>query len=111
LGDGDGVRQIRLGLAQVLPDLLRDVGHERVQQAQADAQHLTQRFLGGGAASRVLGAKDARLDGFEVPVAEFAPEELLDGARRFAQLELFQLAADVAAGGEGPGADPALGEF
>ena len=79
------VLALHADLDQPRPQLLGDERHERVQQLQDLVQH-----PGRGGARLGLGrlvlAVQHRLDQLEVPVAERAPRELVDGAGRLVEL-------------------------
>ena len=86
------------------PDLLRDVRHVRVEQAQARVEDVDEH---GQRRCLVAGAQ-ADLGDLEVPVAELVPEELLDLAAGLAQLEALHEPVDVAGQALEAREDPAV---
>ncbi len=101
----------RLALLAVLdhmpPQLLGDERHEGMQELQALVEHP------GGAGARLgLGllvvAGEDRLDQLEIPVAEDAPDELVDGGGRLVELVGFDAGGHGAGGALGLPSDPAV---
>jgi hypothetical protein len=67
------------------PDLLGDVRHQRVQQAQRAVEAEQQRRRDGGPVGLLV--VQPRLRELEVPVAELGPEEVVEVERGRRQLE------------------------
>ena len=70
-----------------MPYLFSDEGHERVEEAKGALEDCDQgcEGCGGGLFVIVVAKVEAELDDFEVPVAEVAPEELVDGVGGFVE--------------------------
>ena len=66
-----------------MPEFFGDERHERRQQAQRALEDADQVAAGCAAVARCR--IEARLDQFEVPVAELAPEEVVDHMRGFVE--------------------------
>ena len=62
--------------AKALPQRLGQERHERVQQPQRLVEHERERLLRDRALVGVGLGAEARLDQFQIPIAQFAPEEL-----------------------------------
>ena len=69
---------------EMLPDLLGDKGHDRVQQMDDPPDDPGRRRLRLGARRRILALQD-RLCELEIPVAEGAPHELVKPVRRLVE--------------------------
>ena len=89
-----GGDQILSLVGQCLPDLLRDEGHEGVQQLQNTQQHVAQHILRSQLGG-VLAVKTG-LGQLDIPVAVGVPDEIIDLGGRHAQLVGFQIVGDLA---------------
>ena len=95
--------QPRLARRELRPDLLGDVRHHRMQQLE---QALERRERGR---ARVRVARvQARLDRLGVPVAEVVEGQVVELARRRAEVELVEVRLDRALRRREPREDPAL---
>ena len=97
-------RPCRAGVERV-PELFGEEGHEGREQAQCGFEDGDERAEGEGG-DVVCGLKlrigaevEAELDELEVPVAELAPEELVDGVGGFVEAVVGEGAFDF--GGDG----------
>ncbi|MNN48503.1 hypothetical protein D3C81_1629850 [compost metagenome] len=63
-------------MRQMLPDLLRDEWHKRVNQAQRTVQNVSQYRLGLGFGRRII-AVQRELRELDVPVAQIIPNEVI----------------------------------
>ena len=76
-------------LRQAVPKLLGEKRHEGMEQAKRrikNGEKISPRGDGHFAMRRVCrSVRNGRLDPFHVPVAEVAPEEVIDGMRRFVE--------------------------
>ena len=79
-----------------LVDLLRDEGHEGMQQLQDLRQHVQQHLLGADGRVGVIPVQ-AGLGQLDVPVAEGVPDEVVDLGGGHAQLVLVEVVRDLAA--------------
>src|SRR5581483_4006282 len=90
-------------------DLLRDERHVRVQQAQGAVENLNQRAQRrrsrGGASVAQLNLGD-----LQVPVAVFAPEEVVDLAACLPELILLDQVGDLRDQAAQTRGDPAVGQ-
>ncbi len=82
---------------QVLPEVFGDEWHEWVQQRQHAGQGVNQHILGHLAVGIVL-AIETGLRGFDVPVAEIVPSEVINAVSSFAQFVFIQVCAYVVFG-------------
>ncbi len=74
--------QVIRPIAQRVPQLFGDEGHERVQHHQDLVEHpACDRARFGGLARVALGGEH-RLDQLQIPVAELVPDEVIDRVRR-----------------------------
>jgi hypothetical protein len=114
---GDRVGREHDGLARharerchLLPDLLGDEGHEGVRELEQRLQRLHQGPAGAalGGVGRML-AGEHGLGQLQVPVAELAPGELVDGLGGEVEAVGVDGLAHVGGGGVQPGGDPAVG--
>src|ERR1019366_9170588 len=118
-GEGDGFGRGKAGVERV-PDLFGEEGHEGRQQAERGLEDGGQRGERGGGFGEglfggVAGGDDfagdfeveAELDDLEVPVAEVAPEELVDGVGGFVETVVGERGVDGGGGLGEAGEDPA----
>ena len=103
-GDHDGLRRVIEVRAQALPEFLGDEGHEGVQQPQGVVQHLQQHRQRRGAGAGL----EADLGQLDIPVAELAPDEIMDGAFGLAELEVFHVGDRLGNRAAEAGQDPAV---
>ena len=92
-------------MGQGLPDLLRQEGHEGVQQLQDTQQHIAQHVLGGQLGTLVL-AVQAGLGQLDIPVAIGVPDEVIDLGGGHAQLIGVHILGDLADQGVQLAEDP-----
>ena len=79
--------QRRLAFVHRLPDFFGNERHDRMQQAQRRLEQIHQ-VRTGSLRRALVGAFfeiQARLDQFQVPVAELSPEEVVDAIRRLVE--------------------------
>ena len=103
---GDGEQLVCLLARQHLPQLLGDERHHRMQQPQRRIETVREHGL------RCRGAISGhpRLHGFDVPVRELVPRELVAALRRFVEAKLLERSRGVADHRLRAGQDPAIGE-
>ena len=92
---------------QLAPDLLGDERHQRVQQVQHLGQRPRRRCLRFGARRRVVTLQD-RLGEFEIPVAERAPQEVIEQVRRLVEPVGFERGRNRSGAVAGGAGDPAI---
>ena len=99
-GEGDGFGGRKAGVEGV-PDFFGEEGHEGREQAQRRLEDVDEGGEGSGGCGLVCGfvEVEAELDDFEVPVAELAPEELVDRAGGFVEAIVGECAVNL--GGDG----------
>jgi hypothetical protein len=104
LGVGDlGQAAARGDLGQLLPQGLRHEGHDRVHEAQAWSSTNGEHLPGGpggfvGAAGDVavgIAREQPRLDQLDIPVAEVAPEEVIQRVGDLVELVAREAAVDA----------------
>ncbi len=74
-------------LGQVGPDVLRDVGHDRMQHPQVPVEHPGEHLPGGHPGRHRSVGRQLRLGQLEVPVAVLAPDRRVQQAGRLRELE------------------------
>ena len=99
-------------MRHALPDLLREERHEGVQQAKRALQDVREDILCRllRPLARRIFIIEPRFCQLDVPVAELAPDKLVDHAPRFAQLELLQILRHARRRLLAARQDPAVGE-
>jgi hypothetical protein len=91
-----------------VPELFGEEGHEGGEKAEGGFEDADEGVEGecGGGVSRLVEV-EAELDEFEIPVAELAPEELVDGVGSFVEAVGGKGAVDFGGDGVEAGVDPA----
>ncbi len=94
-GQSDRSRR-RIAVVERVPDFFREEGHEGREQAERGLEDTDECGEGGLGLGFVRGFREveAQLDDLEVPIAEAAPEELIDRVGRFVEPIVFELFAD-----------------
>ncbi len=106
-GEGDGFCG-GCAVVEGVPDLFGEEGHEGREQAQRGLEDGDEGGEGdGGVVVDGDVEEEAELDEFEVPVAELAPEELVDGGGGFVEAVVGEGAVDFGGDGVEAGEDPA----
>ena len=90
---------------QVLPDLLGDEGHERMEEPQDAVEGVGQDGLG-----RAVAFPEPDLGELDVPVAELVPDEVVDEVGRLVELVLLQARVELRRDLGQAAPDPAVGE-
>ena len=72
-----------------MPELFGDEGHERMQQAQRRF-HRGENIAPRGYRGVLVRAGQLRLDPLDIPIAEIAPEEVINDVRRFVEAKFFE---------------------
>ena len=67
-----------LVMRKMLPNLFGDEWHIRMQQLQRLLEHVPKDILGVGFGSFAILAIKARFNQFDVPIAQFAPDEIIE---------------------------------
>ena len=111
-GEGDGFCGWRCRrCVERVPELFGEEGHEGREQAQGGLEDADERALrvSGGDVVACAGVVEveAEFDELEVPVAELAPEELVDGVGGFVEAVVGEGAVDLGGDGAEAGEDPA----
>ena len=105
-GTGKGASDDGLaGPGQVLPDLLGDEGHERVEEPQDAVERVGEHGLG-----RRVPFAQPDLGELDVPVAELVPDEMVDEIGRLVELVVSEARVERGRDRAQPAADPAVGE-
>ncbi len=94
-------------LDEMRPQLFGDEGHEGVEQFQDLVDDPRHRGAGFDHRLLIVAGEDG-LDEFEVPVAEDAPDEFIDGAGGFVELVGFEAGGHARGGALGFAGDPAV---
>ena len=97
-------------MRQFLPDFLRQERHKGMQKAHRTLEYRAQDIECHIARARVLLVIEARLRQFDVPVAELAPQELVNHAACFAELVVLEVRRHIVRRLGRTRENPAVGE-
>ena len=92
-GGGPTLQVWFAGTIEILPDLFRDKGHERVQEAQALVEYGSQDTSRGLAGCIIT--LHLHFGSFHVPITVIGPEEFVDLPSRLTKLEVIDQARDA----------------